>query len=695
MPFSDSHSDASLDDRLRDVPVPEGLLERLRSVAAFDDAELDIHLRRVAVPFGLLDRLRRVPSGGLRPVRLTEVMLAASLLLAVGLTYVALGAGLLLLSFPSSEEQPRIAGRWLITQLPVEETQRSLEFQVASSSAGPLDSSQRAATVPHLNGPPVTLVSTFPGTSPFRELPPLSSDPLGPLSPAHLLLDATIYRWGVFGSHKPFDELPDLKKAPGLGRRGVEPPLVPGFDFAFFFRYGTHPFVFPAADPKLQTSVVPLDVDPASYELTLRYLEDGELPSPGAIRTEDFLAAVACPFPPPQKDALGLTVAGGPSPAGKVLRFFQVGVQARDLPVVERSPMHLTLAVDISASMRWGGRLKMIQKALRRLLDQLRPEDRVSLVAYNEYGNMLFEDLGRDKAEVFRSALDALAAEGATNIGAGLGQAYAVAHHRVEDSGKANRVVLLTDGRAELDGDAVGRIESLLTEAAARGITLDVIDLGAEQGDVGSDPQLIGFAKAGGGRARRAVNAEAVYWALQEILTGKEQWVATGARLQVAFNPKAVLAYRLLGHEARAMAGLMPAPCETNFHPGQSATALYEVRLKPDGEAQVAEATLTWRDPQTGKGHRIVKRMRREAFASSWVRAPMSLQAATVAAETAEWLRGSPFLKMRSRPASVAQIREMAEQVDSRLAANGPFQEMLRLLDHVEKAKPYRGRGPR
>ena len=43
--------------------------------------------------------------------------------------------------------------------------------------------------------------------------------------------------------------------------------------------------------------MVPLGVDAASYELAKRWLEDGELPPPQQVRTEEFLAAVDYKFP--------------------------------------------------------------------------------------------------------------------------------------------------------------------------------------------------------------------------------------------------------------------------------------------------------------------------------------------------------------------------------------------------------------
>ena len=58
--MSDSKSDRWISAQLRQVPLPEGLLERLRAVAQQSDGELDALLSDVAVPDGLVARLREI-----------------------------------------------------------------------------------------------------------------------------------------------------------------------------------------------------------------------------------------------------------------------------------------------------------------------------------------------------------------------------------------------------------------------------------------------------------------------------------------------------------------------------------------------------------------------------------------------------------------------------------------------------------
>jgi Ca-activated chloride channel family protein len=208
------------------------------------------------------------------------------------------------------------------------------------------------------------------------------------------------------------------------------------------------------------------------------------------------------------------------------------------------------------------------------------------------------------------------------------------------------------------------------------------------------DPQLADFARSGGGKAHRATNGDQVRWALLEIVTGQSQLVAADARLKVTFNPKTVLEYRLLGHEAKAMAGLMPAHPEADFHTGQSATALYEIRLRKNGSQDVAAVELTWREPGSSKPRRLTRTVRRGQFGSSFTEAPLALQEAALVAQTAEVLRRSPYAVNSGGPPSLglASVLQLVGHVDSRLYERPTFVRFVSLLDQAAKAKPHSGR---
>ena len=245
----------------------------------------------------------------------------------------------------------------------------------------------------------------------------------------------------------------------------------------------------------------------------------------------------------------------------------------------------------------------------------------------------------------------------------------------------------MTDGLAEFDRGAAERIERRLAEAAAHGTILDVIDLGQEKA---ADPQLASLAQAGGGRLTHAVNADQVRWALLQGLTNRSQLVATGVSLKVTFNPRAVSAYRLFGHEANSLAGALPERTTTDFFDDQSASALYELQWIANGSEEVATVELT-SAPLDGTRQSIVRRVKRSDFAVSFDVSALSLQEAALAAAAAEVLRESPFARVPNHAITLARIADLAGHVDSRLYQRPTFAEFLAFLEQAKKARPSRG----
>lgn len=694
MTTPDYGSDGWLDAQLRNVPLPDGLLRGLTGAAMLSDEELDAALRDVPLPPLLLWRLRRIVEAPARLIRLRQWAAAASLFLAIGFSYITAVMLFLACHYPSQPEPVLLPGPF-VALIEMESQPLNLEWApllVDASSPGDDDAFQTAVSAPNIELS--ELASRREGPLGFKMFPFGSSSGIDPL------LDAELSRWlpaGSLGSHRGFDDLPEPKRVPGLAPRGISPPLVPYFDIFFFRDYGIHPFVRPAMHPALCVSQVPLAVNTSSYELARRYLEDGMLPPRSALRTEEFLAAVDYGYPQPKNgQAMALFAAAGPSPSrGGDLKLLQLGVQAAQVYDKARPGTRLTLVVDVSTSMQWGGRLEMVLRALGQVAQRMGPHDRISLVVFNEYASSVGEDVARDEMSQLLEVFRGIPAQGSTNVGAGLRLACAVAGRYAATDRTVNRVMLLTDGLAELDGGTSGHIEQRLREAAARGIRLDAVDLGQEKVQEQLDEQLVRFATAGGGKVLRATSADQVGWAVLETITGQSQLVASEARLRVAFNPETVFAYRLLGHEAKAIVGLMPARTEADFRSGQAATALYEVRLNPGGGNDVALAELTWSDPRTGQPHVLTRKLQRSDFAATSAQAPLALQAAIVVSQAVEVLRDSPFAPVPQSAGGLNRVLELARQVDSRLYQRPSFAEFVAMLEQAVKARPYRSGGRR
>lgn len=674
-------SDPWLDAKLRNVPLPIGFLARLGEAsevaARYSTPErIDAALVDVPLPPGLLERLQgisreRQPLFGTLVFSTRQLALAASVLVAVGVSYLAMASGVF------SPADP------LAVNLPV---QAPKENGIESSPDEPL-----IATVPQLgednnNNPPLD--------KPDLSLPPprIELPYLGPTLSRHeprlpappLPLTANIaHPEATFGAGGGLDVAPELDMVARPLSRGIVPPRTLGYDLLFQLKHGDHPFVSPAANKELLTSRVPLVTASDSYQLAWRYVRHGQLPPPEDIRTEEFLAAVDYGFASAAPGTLALRTAAGPAPLGDIgLRVLQIGVQAGPLAVVKRTPAHLTVAVDVSSGMRWSGRLEMTRRAIASLVSQLSAGDRLDVIAVGDQAEMVLENAGEESAARVQSALASLKPRPVANLAAGLEMACEAVSAAADSHDMSHQLVVLTDGSSELASDRVARIDTAMTNVAASGVNTHVIDLSREK----ESPSLVtALAAAGQGATVRAATSDQILWAMVEALTGRSSVVVEATSLKVTFKPDAVALYRLVGHESSTVTGPESAALEVNLRAGQSATALFEVVLKPGLGEEVATAELTWKDPLTHKPQRATQRITRLQFAKSFAESPMSLQAATLLARTAEALRGSYYAPLSP---SLEQVRQLSVQVHERLAEQPQFAEFVSLVELLEKLAP-------
>lgn len=706
--MSDSYSDEKLDARLRAVPVPDDLPARLRGIAALTDEELDARLRDIPLPLGLTERVKRAVADDETDRQLRDVPLppqivararnipllrhrswvgrlamAASLLIVVGAGYFAALGGILSVF---RQEQPEPISVVLIDQGPLK-------------IVGRLDDSVAITPTPILVDPGDTRddpVRREPEFALIRTIDSLEPGPVGELfeemgnvwrpSDNWLLL-----RWGVLGysSHET-ELLPDLKTPTVPIARGIEAPLARNFDRDFLFGRGVHPPVLLAMDSSANSVIAPLRTDTSSLDLTRRLVAEGRLPDPDQIHVEHFLAAMDYHYAPAEPGRLALRTAAGPSAFNpNSAGLLQIGVKAgvpdqRTLPATS-----LTVVLDTSNSMNWEGKLDRARRGLEDFVRHLGPDDCFSLIVFNDEVFHLVDQAGRKDADQIVGVLEPLRARGGANLGGALQQGIASAIGYPLDSRAAHRLVLITDSASALGRDESGTIEDMLRETARPNFRFDAFDL---NGGPEVDDTLVNLTRVTDGLVRPVQSAEEIQWSLVETLTGDPSLVASEARLQVQFNPKAVAAYRLIGHEAIAVGGLLPAAVESDLRVGQEATVLFEVWLYPNDEDDVGVVKLRWSDPRNGRPHRLPeRRISRIQFATSLEGAPICLQAAAVAAETGEILRQSfdfavpsqNVYHYRPKPRSLEQVLSTARQVNPRLAERADFRRFVSLVERA------------
>ncbi len=209
-------------------------------------------------------------------------------------------------------------------------------------------------------------------------------------------------------------------------------------------------------------------------------LDDGELPHPSTLDDVGFFNEHKIELPTPdcgddvclhgQLGVMGNMITG--SNCTLMLLGMNTSV---DPNTFERPPLNLAIAVDTSGSMA-GDNIFHLREGLFRMLDDLRPEDRVTLVGFDGEARTLVESVaGNDPA--LAEAIGTLDADGSTNIYDGLRTAYRAVESYAED-GRQNRVILLSDGATTAGITDDARITQMSRQFNELGFGLTTIGVG-------------------------------------------------------------------------------------------------------------------------------------------------------------------------------------------------------------------------
>ncbi|MFN3767659.1 MAG: vWA domain-containing protein [Ectopseudomonas guguanensis] len=324
-------------------------------------------------------------------------------------------------------------------------------------------------------------------------------------------------------------------------------------------------------------STFSLDVDTGSYANVRRFLNGGQLPPKDAVRLEELVNYFPYAYPLPQGDApFGVSTELAVTPWNPQTRLLRIAIKASDRSVEELPPANLVFLVDVSGSMHRREGLPMVQGTLKLLVEQLRPQDRVSLVTYAGDSQVLLDSTpGSDKAKI-RAAIDQLTAGGSTAGESGIQLAYQQASKHLIEGG-INRILLATDGDFNVGISDFDSLKQLAADKRKTGVSLTTLGFGVDNYNERLMEQL---ADAGNGNYAYIDNLREARKVLVDQLASTLTTVASDVKLQLEFNPAEVSEYRLLGYENRALkredfsndkvdAGEIGA--------GHTVTALYEI----------------------------------------------------------------------------------------------------------------------
>lgn len=451
----------------------------------------------------------------------------------------------------------------------------------------------------------------------------------------------------------------------------------------FFRFYGDNPFVLSGLD---NLSTFSADVDTSSYVLARNYLKNKHLPTKAQIRTEEFVNYFRPDVPAPTEGVFRIQTELAPSrfsdqPGRWMLR---VAVRGREVSREERKPLNLTFVVDTSGSMKEHNRMELVKHALRLLLLEMDARDSIAIVGFSREARLILPMTSAANRGIVESALYGMNPDGGTNAEAGLMMGYEVAAASLTTEAH-NRVVLLSDGVANIGQTDQDRINDAVKRHRDSGIYLNTVGVGMNNHN---DVFLEQLANKGDGIANYIDDELEARRALVENFTGAFEPIARDVKIQVEFNKDEVYRYRQLGYENRAIADADFRNDKVDageIGAGHQVVCLYELECTPNFAASEAQNFATvrvrYKEP-TGAGRDANEDSATElehvvttANATSFEGSGNGYRQSVFAAQFAEILRRSTHARADSLDDLIAEATKAAP------AINDPdFQELCDLM---------------
>jgi Ca-activated chloride channel homolog len=324
-------------------------------------------------------------------------------------------------------------------------------------------------------------------------------------------------------------------------------------------------------------STFSIDVDNASYTNVRRFINAGQKVPKDAVRVEEMMNFFKYNYPHPKNEhPFSINTEYSDCPWNTQNKLVRIGLQGKNIESNNLPASNLVFLIDVSGSMSDENKLPLLKQSLKVLINQLRKEDKISMVVYAGAAGIVLPPTSGDKKMTIIDALDKLESGGSTAGGAGIQLAYKIAEENFIKGGN-NRVILATDGDFNVGASSDSDMQTLIEEKRKSGVFLTCLGYG--MGNY-KDSKLETLADKGNGNYAYIDNMQEANRFLGKEFKGSMFAIAKDVKIQIEFNPTHVQAYRLIGYENRK---LRPEDFKNDaidageLGSGHTVTALYEI----------------------------------------------------------------------------------------------------------------------
>ena len=323
-------------------------------------------------------------------------------------------------------------------------------------------------------------------------------------------------------------------------------------------------------------STFSIDADGAAYGYMRKLLSKGMLPVASSVRIEEYLNYFTFNYADPTGDhTVAINSEVGPCPWNEGYFLVRLGLKGKSMDLSQTPPANFVFMVDVSGSMDSADKLGLLKTCLATLVDNLRPDDRVSIITYASKVEKLIESTPASEANKIKEAIAKLNARGSTAGGAAMKMAYEEALANFIEGGN-NRVIMGTDGDFNVGVTSTDALLEMVQDYADKGIYLTVCGFGS--GNL-NDSMMETISNKGNG-TYQYIDSELEMVKVFVHENSKFYSVANDTKVQITFDPEKVDSYRLIGYENRVMANEDFENDDKDageIGAGQTITALYEI----------------------------------------------------------------------------------------------------------------------
>jgi len=238
-------------------------------------------------------------------------------------------------------------------------------------------------------------------------------------------------------------------------------------------------------------------------------------------------------------------------------------------------PLNLALVVDRSGSMQ-GTKIEDARRAALQMVDRMRDGDRVAIVSYDhevrvDVPSVVLDDQSRS---ALRRAILGIAVGGSTNLGGGLVAGIAQVREHL-NSKAVNRVLLISDGLANVGVQEPAALNQIGREALQQGVVTTTIGLGLDY----NEDLMTALANHGGGNYYFVAESDRIASTLDDEVRQMASTVAQGGALRLRL-PEGVTMDRVAGWVPQSNGREVTVPLGDMFA-GQMRAVLWRLKL-PD-----------------------------------------------------------------------------------------------------------------